>query len=268
MTSRPAHFTQTDEGTFIPTENAGSSWGADHLNGPALVGLAASVLDRNYGDEDFLPARLTVDLFKRARGIPTVASTRLIRDGRRVRNSECELVQNGVPIVRATLVQYRRSTAPEGEEWAPTMQFTPPVVDRARFTYAGSDQSEWSDSIADHQNSSRKRFFTRAIDAIAGTRNAPFVNAAMTAEHTSLVTNLGSAGIGYINGDLTVALARLPRDEWIGLQADSHWVSEGIAVGTATLFDGEGPFGTGLITAVSNPAAQIDFAKKPYPRGA
>lgn len=79
------------------------------------------------------------------------------------------------------------------------------------------------------------------------------------------MTNLGTHGVGYINGDLTVALSRLPRDEWIGVQADSHWTSDGIAVGSATLFDRVGAFGTGLVTAVSNPAAQIDFANDPFP---
>jgi hypothetical protein len=48
MTARPAHFI--------------------HLNGPALVGLAARTLERQYGLEEFMPARLTVDLFKAARG--------------------------------------------------------------------------------------------------------------------------------------------------------------------------------------------------------
>jgi acyl-CoA thioesterase len=87
----------------------------------------------------------------------------------------------------------------------------------------------------------------------------------MAAEGTSLVTNLGTAGVGYINGDLTVALARLPRDEWIGVQADSHWAADGIAVGTSTLFDGQGAIGTGMVTAVSNPDAQIDFRNDPFP---
>jgi acyl-CoA thioesterase len=86
------------------------------------------------------------------------------------------------------------------------------------------------------------------------------VKAAMIAESTSLTTNLGTKGIGYINGDLTVALSRLPIDEWVAVQADSHWAADGIAVGSATLFDRSGPFGTGVITAVANPAAQIDFA--------
>lgn len=267
MTVRPAHFTQTAEDTFQPTANAQSSWGADHLNGPALAGLAATVLDDRYGDDDFLPARLTVDLFRRARGVPTVVSTRLIRDGRRVRNAECEIVQDGVAVVRATVVQYRRSSPPLGEEWSTAPSFTPPSLDPARYTYMGSDQGEWSDSIADHQNASRKRFLSQPIDVVEGRKNPPFASAAMTAEHTSLVTNLGSAGIGYINGDLTVGLVRLPRGDWIGVQADSHWAADGISVGTSTLFDEDGPFGSGMVTAVGNPAAHIDFTSNDHRPG-
>jgi hypothetical protein len=49
------------------------------------------------------------------------------------------------------------------------------------------------------------------------------------------------------------------------VQADSHWVADGIAVGTATLYDRTGAFGSGMVTAVSNPAAQIDFGNDPFP---
>ena len=42
----------------------------------------------------------------------------------------------------------------------------------------------------------------------------------LVAEATSLVTNLGTHGVGYINGDLTVGFARLPVGDWIGVQAD------------------------------------------------
>jgi hypothetical protein len=266
MSARPAHFTQTASDRFLPTPNAQSHWGQDHLNGPALVGLAAQTLEEAYGLDDFTPARLTVDLFKAARGVETTATTRLVRDGRRVRNSECELIQDGVVVVRAVLVQYRRSSPPRGAEWSGASDFAlPPDVDGARFTYIGSDDTEWSQSIADHQNTSRKRFLNRTVDVVTGCENTPFVNAAMAAEGTSLVTNLGSAGVGYINGDLTVALARLPLDEWIGVQADSHWTADGVAVGTATLFDRDGAFGSGMVTAISNPAAQIDFTDDPFP---
>lgn len=261
MTARPAHFTPTADGTFLPTQNAQSHWGADHLNGPALVGLAARTLEHQFGLDGFMPARLTVDLFKAARGVPTTCATRLLREGRRVRNSECELIQDGVAVVRATLVQYRRSKAPRGEEWSATMDLPwPPQTDDSHFIYVGSDDGGWSPMIADHRNPSRKRFLNRAVDVVAGAVNTPFVNAVMAAEGTSLVTNLGTAGIGYINGDLTVGLSRLPIGELICVQADSHWVADGVGVGSATLYDRAGAFGTGMVTAVSNPGAQIDFA--------
>lgn len=118
----------------------------------------------------------------------------------------------------------------------------------------------------EHQNDSRKRFYNDGINVVAGENVSPFVRASMVAEATSLVTNLGTEGIGYINGDLTVALSRLPVDDWICIQGDSHWARDGIAVGTATLFDHEGALGSAMTTAVANPAAQIDFASRPFPR--
>lgn len=63
MTAEPAHFTKTDDGAFMPTEFAKSHWGEDHLNGPAVVGLAARVLERDCGAPEFMPTRLTVDRF-------------------------------------------------------------------------------------------------------------------------------------------------------------------------------------------------------------
>jgi hypothetical protein len=260
MTARAAHFVQTSSDTFLPTENARSRWGTDHLNGPALVGLAARSIEERFGLDEFMPARLTVDLFKAARGVPTTVTTRLVRDGRRVRNSECELVQDGAVVARAILVQYRRSSAPRGEEWSATMDLPMPVgIDDSAHLMMGSDDGGWSPNIVDHQNASKKRSRNRAVDVVQGVANSPLVNAAYAAEGTSLVTNLGTAGIGYINGDLTVALARLPADEWIYLQADSHWTADGVSTGVATLYDRVGAFGTGVVTAVSNPSAQIDF---------
>ena len=85
MASEPAHFTLADSGEFVPTPFAQSHWGDDHLNGPAVVGLAARALELDSGSADFMPARLTVDLFRAARGVTTTVVTRLVRDGRRVR---------------------------------------------------------------------------------------------------------------------------------------------------------------------------------------
>jgi hypothetical protein len=254
-----AHFIPDDNGTFEPTAFARSRWGEDTLNGPAIVGLAAWSLERDYGLPGFVPARLTADLFKAARGVPTVVRTRLVRDGRRIRNSECDVVQGDVIVARATMVQYLRSGPPPGQEWVGLAEFTPPAGVNGAVYFVGSDDVGWDSSGAAHQNISRKRVYHRTIEVVAGETPSPFVRTVVAAEATSLVTNLGTRGIGYINGDLTVALSRLPIGDYVGVQADSHWCADGIANGTATLFDDVGPFGTGMVTAIANPAAQIDF---------
>ena len=264
MTERPAHFTAI-AGGFQPTAYAHSHWGEDHLNGPAVVGLAARALEQDHGSPEFQPARLTVDLCRAARGVTTTVITRLIRDGHRVRNAECDVLQAGLIVARGTLVCYRRSESPPGEEWCSTTEFgypDGPLPGPDEFTgpYVASEGLGWTRAIVEHQNAERTRFLDRPIDVVAGEQNTPFVRAVMLAESTSLVTNVGTRGIGYINGDLTVGLARMPEDDWIGTQADSHWTADGIAVGTATLFDRRGPFGSGMVTAIANPAAQIDFA--------
>jgi acyl-CoA thioesterase len=268
MATEVAHFTLDEQGAFMPTRYANSHWGVDHLNGPAVVGLAAHVLESRCGSDDFMPTRLTVDLFKAARRIPTAVDVRLVRDGRRVRSAECDVVQDGRTVARATLLQYRWSAPPPGDEWTAAASFpAPPTPDDELFPFVRSEDAGWTRSPQAHQNRSRKCFYNDGINVVADQPISPFVRAAMLAESTSLVTNLGTKGIGYINGDLTVALSRLPVDDWIGIQADSHMAADGISVGTATLFDHQGPFGSGMVTAVANPAAQIDFTNVTFQLG-
>jgi acyl-CoA thioesterase len=250
----------------MPSPFAQSHWGDGQLNGPAVVGLAARALENHCGSPDFMPARFTADLFRAARNALTAIDVRLVRDGRRIRSAECDVLQAGQTVARATLVQYRRSSAPPGRQWtAPISLVQPPPPDDSVLPFVGSDDVGWTRSPAAHQNDSRKRFYNDGIKVVAGEKNSPFVRAVMIAEATSLVTNLGTHGIGYINGDLTAAFARLPVDDWIGIQADSHWASDGISVGAATLFDHLGPVGSGMVTAVANPAAQIDFSSDSIP---
>lgn len=258
VATAPAYF-DADDDAFQPTEFALSRWGPDLLNGPAIVGLAAWNLERDHRKDGFLPARFTADLFKAAHRVPTTVRTRMIREGRRIRIAECDVLQVGAMVARAVAVHYLRSGPPPGAEWTNGVRFDPPPNAEGALYLIGSEDAGWNPDGAAHKNTSRKRVYHRTIDVVAGYPPSPFVRTVVAAEATSLVTNLGTRGIGYINGDLTVAISRLPLENHVGVQADSHWCSDGIAVGSATLFDGEIPFGTAMVTAVANPAAQIDF---------
>lgn len=252
---RPAYFIQQGNGSFRPTPSAAASWSEGLLSSQAIAGLAASTLERKYGAVGYLPSRLTLDLPKPARAVPTHVQTRLIRHGHRMRTAECDIIQDDWIVARATLLQYRESRTPATATCAPARTFVPPRDPDGQVLYVDSDGTGWSPMGAHHYTAGRKRAYYGGLDAVAGVAATPFVRAAVVAEAaTNLVTNLGASGIGYINGDLTVALSRLPRGVFIGVQADTHFSENGVSVGSATLFDDAGAFGTSMVTAIANPA--------------
>ena len=258
MSDMPALFKVDDDGRYLPEKWAYGRWGADMLNGPAICAAAARSLEREHGLEGFVPARFTIDLFKAAKGQPLEVRTEVVRAGRRVHVAAAKVLQGEVEVAEARLVQLRAADTPPGDEWHSAHPFDPPA-DSGLDWWHESDH-EWSTSMADHQNSGRKSLWIVPLTAVEGEERSPFVQAVTAAESTSLVTNWGSQGIGYINADLTVALDRVPVGDRIGLRAETHLTANGLSVGTATLFDSVGPIGTGMVTAVSNAAAQIDFS--------
>ncbi|ETA08491.1 MULTISPECIES: acyl-CoA thioesterase domain-containing protein [Gordonia] len=258
---------------YRPTAFAASLWAPGTLNGPAVCALAARAVEVEFGTEEFLPARCTIDLFKAARDVLTSTRTRLIRSGGRIRVVDVEIVQHPdgadeVVVARGTTVFLRTSTNPPGERWhrPPEMvTFHPPATtgdDLApRFASDAPDGGlgEWQRDMSGHQNGHRKRIWTRAAPIVPGEEPTPFQRAVVSAESASLISNWGSTGIGFINCDLTVALSRLPHGERIGVEADIHIEDDGVSVSNAGLYDADGMFGTALVTAVNNAAAQIDF---------
>ncbi|WP_306796239.1 thioesterase family protein [Nocardia sp. XZ_19_369] len=263
MAVRYGFFEETARG-FEPLPFAASAWSPTMVNGPAVCGLLARTLERQHGSPGFLPARLTVDLFRPTLAKPLTVVTELVREGRRIRVADAALMQDGVDVARATVVFLERSAQPPGQLWTraevPRPPSVPVATEPTRPLWGSDAHAEgWSPEIGEHQNDSRKRMWQAPMRVIEGEPPSPFVGAVVIGEATSLMTNWGSAGIGFINTDMTLALARLPVGSEVGVEADSHLSTDGVAVGSATLFDRTGPFGTCVVTALSNARRQVDF---------
>ncbi|WP_327141248.1 acyl-CoA thioesterase domain-containing protein [Nocardia sp. NBC_01327] len=266
---RPAFFEQFGPDEFAPTKVATSPWSKHAVNGPAVCGLLARELERQHSAAGFQPARLTIDLFKPAPNAMLQVSTTEVRVGNRIRVADAVLLAGGVPYARASAVFLKRSNQPEGTVWQrDTTPSTPPEHLAAELEdhgvpLFGSDvhPTGWSMDMAEHQGSSRKRMWSRTISIVEGEEPSPFAVAAIVGEATSLVTNWGSEGIGFINADLTLTLARMPRGTEMGIESDNHISAEGVAACSAVLYDREGPLGTCVVTALSNAARQIDLAQ-------
>ncbi|MEU6565055.1 acyl-CoA thioesterase domain-containing protein [Nocardia nova] len=263
MDSSHGYFAVDGPG-FAPNPMAVSQWSADQVVGPALCGLLARALDNEHATDGFVPVRLTVDLFKPARMHELAVTTTRVRDGRRIRLADAVVVQDGAPAARASVVLLQPSEQPPGEIWTrerqpepPSPEVAPPSGGPAAPLWHSDESAGWTRVPSEHENGSRKRSWQHPANVVDGERPSPFVVAAMAAEQTSMVTNWSSAGVGFINTDLTLALVRMPEGFDIGLEADNHLSRNGIAAGTATLFDRAGVFGSAMITAVANAGRQI-----------
>jgi hypothetical protein len=261
----PAFF-ELSGGRYIPLPLALSFWSDKAISGPPVCGMVARELGNKYLSGEFVPARLTVDLSRPVPATPLTVSTRLVRDSRRIRVVDAEvLTANGDPVARANAVFLMRSAQPPGAVWqrqhvpsapadgdAPGQDVTP--------VYGSADL--WSGDIGAYQNSDRKRVWVRRIAVVDGENPSPFERAAIVGEQASFVTNWGTKGIEFINVDVTLNLARLPVGTELGIEADSHLSDTGIAACAATLYDSAGPVGICTVSALANAQRSLDLAKK------
>ncbi|MDX6742197.1 thioesterase family protein [Actinocorallia sp. A-T 12471] len=249
---------------FFPGPHAVGPWGADMMNGRIVGGVLAHCLEDRHGDPDLLPARLTVDLLRPLGMKQFTVRTSLVREGRRIKIADAEIVQDGTVGARASLVFLRRAPQPPGHVWRPDDPMRAPLPPaepenngHALFLWPhGHGEVDPDNRMAVWEGGARNSAWIRErIPLVQGAPLTPFVRAALAGDVTSPLTGWGSAGLQYINADYTLALTRLPEGEDIGLQAVSHLSADGVATGTVTVYDGNGPIGTCTIVALANTAA-------------
>ncbi|MFE3102255.1 thioesterase family protein [Nocardia tengchongensis] len=258
-----AFFTHED-GRYTATRMAVSAWSSEQLAGTAVCGLLAHELETHSPGPQFVPARFTVDMFSPILNEPIELRSSIVRDGNRIRVADASIVQHDRVRARATVQFLIASAEPPGEIWQPTHDL--PVPDTRLDRPEGapplfkSGESDWTHDFASGVNAHRKAAWNNVPTLIEGTPITPFERAAFVADTTNLVCNWGTAGVGYINTDVTLNLSRLPEGPELGLQARDHVSANGIAVSTATLYDRAGALGLSTITALSNARRQVDMA--------
>jgi hypothetical protein len=258
---------------LIPQDLARSLWREDQMHGVATAGALGREAENAVvaaGRTDLRPARFTVDLFKAPSMGPCRLSSTVVREGARLMLLDVELTQDDVVVARASALFLKATENPEGEVWTPDDVPEPPplevaaVSDEPRVPIFYSDGVGWSQNFAEHQNGGRKATWQTALGIVAGETPTPFQGLAGAADSTSMITNWGSAGVQYINTDITLAISRVPVSQEIGLSTISRYSHDGIATGSAVVFDREGPIGTTTVTSISNARRAVDFTRHDF----
>lgn len=255
-------FFVPDGDAFIPTDWARGPWGQT-ISGNYVGGLLGHVIERDAGDPELQPARLTVDLFRPAAlADPVQIQSTVVREGRRLKLVDATMTQSGTVVARANALFLRRGEQPPGPRWSTAVTMPPvptlpdPVPDDAVtlvWTY-GKNGDTPSFGLGAWAHDGPKYIWTRDLGLLVdGTELTSFARAAMAGDMASSLTHFGADGLPFINADYTLTLSRLPDGPYLGLAALTHHSHAGVATGTAVVVDGFGPIGTATATAVVNP---------------
>ncbi|MFB6446279.1 acyl-CoA thioesterase domain-containing protein [Bradyrhizobium tunisiense] len=265
MTNIP--FFTRDGDTFHPTEVANGPWDPTSLHGRVIIGLLGFAIEERHSGPEFVPARLTVDMFR----LPTIdkpieVTTRLVRDGMRIRVVEAEFVSGGVGMARASCQLLRKTQNPEGNVWSPPNWDAPNPADIPKPTdpRLGMNGKWTTRPIVGHMGSlgPRRLWMSEVRELVACVPMTPFVHVATGADFASPFANAGDNGLGYINSDVTIYLHRLPVTNWIGFEVVNHHATDGVAIGECWLYDEQGPIGTATVAALAQRKPIVNPSKR------
>src|SRR4029077_498223 len=120
----PPSSCSPDGDAFVPTALARGPWGQT-ISGMVTGGILGHVIERDVGDPDFQPARLTVDLLRPAAMAPLRVQTTVVREGRRCLLADAVVMQSDTVVARASALFLRRGDQPTDEVWTSPVTMPP-----------------------------------------------------------------------------------------------------------------------------------------------
>ncbi len=244
-----------DGGSYMASPVSAGPWDPKSLHGRVIAGLLAHEIETHHGDTDFLPARLTVDMYRLPGFDPVEVTTRAIREGKRIKVIDAEFISGGVSMARATCQLIRRALNPEGFVWSPP-NWSVPAPDQIELAPERRSMLggmwEIRPIVGAMGTLGPRRVWMREVrELIGGVALSPFVRAALAADFASPFANAGDKGLGYINSDVTLYLHRAMAGEWIGFEVVNHQATEGVAIGECFIYDQQGPIGSASVAALA-----------------
>lgn len=252
--SQTPFFTREGAG-FLPDKISRGPWSGTSLHARVLIGLLAAEIERLHGGEQWMPARLTVDLWRLPDLSPAEVVVRPLREGGRIKVIDADYVSGGVTMARASCQLLRRTTNPPVRVWSPPPWDAPRPADISPPTDGMGDLGGmWTTRPITGSFGSlgpRRLWMAEVRELVAGRSLTPFVRAALAADFTSPFANAGEGGLAWINSDVTLYLHRLPVSEWIGVEVANHQATDGVAIAECWFHDEVGPIGSSSVAALA-----------------
>jgi hypothetical protein len=254
----PDAFYEPDGDLFRATELTRGPWdpGAQHAGPPAaLLGHAIEGLP---DADEFQVGRLTFEILRSVPIAPVRVEARVARPGRRVQMMEAQLLDaQGEPLMLARGWRIRTAKLELPGEALVASQPPAPPEEGSAAGFFPTDQEHGYHSAMEVrfvaggwlEPGPATAWLRMRQPLVAGEEPTPLQRVLIAAD----VGNGISAALDirrylFINVDLTVHLERMPKGEWIGLDATTLPRPKGVGTAESTLFGEGGRLGRAMQT--------------------
>jgi hypothetical protein len=243
-----------DGESLVPQPITQGPWSPDAQHGGPVAALLARCVERVETPAPMQVVRMSVELLRPVPLRALVASTRVVRAGKRVQIIDASLAHDGQDVAwaRALLIRTAPMDDLPGTDPARAEPRGPESVEYVeqepgfRVPYAEAVEIRFLQGGWDEPGP--VRIWTRlGVPVVEGEAPSPLQRTAAAADFgngVSWVVPFDSHV--FINPDLTVSLSRVPRGEWIGFGVESRFSPEGFGTAESEIFDRAGPVGRAI----------------------
>jgi hypothetical protein len=241
---------------------AGGPWDAGMQHGSAPASLIATVAESVPAAQPMRVARMTVDLMRPVPIAPLDIAIDIVREGRKIQLCDISLSVDGVRVVRGSVLRVRRTPVdlpdtvaqdavtlpgPEAGRVAEGKITANPFLGRLEMSVVKGGFNKPGPGAV---------WFRVAHPIVDAHPTTPPMRAAIAADFCNGVSSvLDFRSWTFINGDLTLSLARDPVGEWILLDAETWLGPDGGALACGRLADAQGYFGRAVQSVLIEPRA-------------
>ena len=230
---------------------AGGPWDPRLQHGAAPASLICHAVERLPTAVPMRVARLTVDLMRPVPLAPLRIETEVLREGRKIQLVQVRLLADATEVTRATVLRIRKDERelPVATPWPGLDRPLPEACPDP--TESGLSRTPFLDGL--DMKMARGSFrtpgpgsvwFRARRPIVEGQPISPLMRAAIAADFCNGTSaELDFLKWTFINGDLTLSLAREPVGEWILLDAETWTGPDSVGIAAARLADRDGYFG-------------------------
>ena len=247
-----AFFEQLDDNTYQPTKWTRGPWGPSSQHGGPPAALLGRAIEGVNDRDDLRVARIVFDILRPVPIEPLTLDVRVARPGKSVELVHASLSTSGQEVMRASA--WRIHT--EERDLEPTEPAPPPpppsegvALPPFQTGYEGYLQAmEWVfiEGIF-LQEGPATTWMRMRMPLVADEEPSPLTRVLAAVDSASGISSaVDFSSWLFVNPDLSVYLHRLPRGDWICLDAATTVDKHGIGLAAGTIFDSEGEIGRSL----------------------